>query len=80
MEKIIYGIKQNDSMVITGDPTTIGIVFKNMTGENFKKSENKDYQLYKNFVKEEDFELDKPFTMVAGDEVIKTGTFKECLC
>ena len=69
-------IKQNDEVILSGDSLSIGMVFRNLTGENFHKKE-KEYDLYKKFVKSQGFDLTRKFYLYHNETLLKEGCFRE---
>lgn len=69
-------IKQNDEIILSGDSVSIGVVFRNLTGENFHKKE-KEYKQYKKFVESQGFDLSRKFYMYHNETLLKEGCFCE---
>lgn len=69
-------IKQNGEIILSGDSVSIGVVFRNLTGENFHKKE-KEYIQYKKFVESQGFDLTRKFYMYHNETLLKEGCFCE---
>lgn len=65
-------IRQGNKPVLTGDETSIGMIFNNLIGQNFK---GKEYIEYKKFVATQGFELNVPFDMYKNGLFQKSGSF-----
>ena len=69
-----YHIKQDDKIILSGDETSIKMIFRNMTGANF--TDNRDeYAQYKKFIKEQGFDLNRIFKMYHKDTFLEVGHF-----
>lgn len=69
-----FQIRQQGNIIFSGDKISIMMIFNNLTGKNFK--DNKvEYLAYKKLMKEEGFNLNKPFSIYEGDIFIKSGIF-----
>ena len=69
-----YYIKQDGKVILSGDETSIKMIFRNLTGENFK-GEMDEYCKYKQFVKSQGFDLTRLFKMYHKDTFLKMGNF-----
>ena len=65
-------IRQGNEPVLTGDETSIGMIFNNLTGRNLK---GKEYIAYQKFVETQGFDLNKPFEMYKNGVYLKSGSF-----
>ena len=73
MEKLEYQIRQNDKIILSGDKTSIMMIFNNLIGKFFTHQE---YEKYKIFAETQGFILNKPFEVVINNIVLCRGTFK----
>lgn len=69
-------IKQNDKVILSGDSVSIGIIFRNLTGENFH-NKGKEYNQYKKFVESQGFDLTRKFYLFHNENLLKEGCFCE---
>ena len=69
-----YQIRQDGNVILSGDEISIKMIFRNLTGENFKDTMS-EYSNYKKFAKSQGFDLSKIFHLYHGDTYIKTGNF-----
>lgn len=71
-----FQIRQNGNIILSGDGTSIGIIFNNLTGKNYKENPA-EYKKYKKFVQSQGFDLYCDFQKYEGDQLIETGKFNQ---
>ena len=65
-----YEIRQNGKPFLSGDETSMKMVFNNMTGKNLK---GYDYVLYKRFIKSQGANLEANVELYEDGRCIQTG-------
>ena len=70
-----YSIKQNGVTILSGDEISMKMIFRNLTGENFK-GEPGAYCQYKRLVKSQGFDLKRGFRLYHNDEFLAAGKFQ----
>ena len=73
-----YSIKQNGVTILSGDEISMKMIFRNLTGENFK-GEPEAYCQYKRMVKSQGFDLKRGFRLYHNDEFLAAGKFQTAL-
>lgn len=69
-----FQIRQGGEIILSGDEISIKIIFRNLTGENFKNKMD-EYCNYKQYVKSQGFDLTKTFQLYHGNAFLKMGNF-----
>jgi hypothetical protein len=70
-----YTIKQDGITILSGDEVSMMMIFRNLTGENFK-DEPEAYNQYKRYVKDQGFNLKRGFRLYHNDEFMAAGKFR----
>ena len=73
-EALDYYIKQDGKVILSGDETSIKMIFNNLTGKNFKDNMD-EYCKYKQFAKSQGFDLSRMFKMYHNETLIEVGNF-----
>ena len=74
-EQEINEIRQNGKSILTGDSTSIHVIFNNMTGKNFEK-DPEGYRNYKALIKSQGVDLNSPIVLYENGKFVKTGTIR----
>ena len=67
-------ICQHGKTILSGDKISIGIIFNNLTGKNFKDNPS-GYRLYQKFAQSQGFDLNSVFHKCEDDKILETGHF-----